>query len=832
MRLLARSLLLYAAALLALTSGVDTRQLPTLLLTSSHVTYEGAFRLPDGGTDQTTFKYGADVLAYDPYRNSIWGVGHDHHQRIAEINIPVPVNGALGALPRATFRTPFFDTGPLRAVGLGGTIKIGGILPQPNGDLIVGSYAYYDSGGAQVLSHFRRSISGAVTGPFTFNTSSSTVAPGRAGSISGYMGPIPSEWQASFGGTAFAGNCCLSIISRTSLGPALSVFTPSQVGSVNPVPVQEVLGYPITHPTLGPTTGSWAAGDLFNGSASNGFHGMFFVPNTRTVLSLQRIGTGVVNYNAGYTAPPYIWSMLAYDINDLLAVKAGSRTAWSVVPYAHWTLPIPLGSVAIESGNDGVTYDPATGRIFATIHTGQSGGEHIVLVYRVNVTPPLPPTPDTTPPTVSLSASSLTFQVGGTSTLTATATDNVGVTSVDFLVNGGVVSTDASAPYTFGWTPGSAGSYTLRAHARDAANNVGQSSILTATVTAVPPPPVDVTPPVVSNLTATPQTFTLGASTVVAVAASDNVGVTSVVFSINGTPIATDVSSPYSAVWTPGADGTFTLQATARDAAGNSTVSASVSITVNPIAAPPPVDCVVSAWSEWSAWVPVSATTEERTRTRDVITPAANGGAECPHLFEVESRPIVTPPPADTTAPLVSLAAVSNAIVGTPITLSASATDAVGVVGVLFTANGVTILDDLAPPYTTPWTPSAAGTVSLLATARDAAGNLGLSNVIAVAVTDPSVPPGQGPPISAIFTTSKCRITVEQFSGTPDGNPGWKLQLQLNGQNFGSADITDPYASPNRTREVGLGTYLLTAKWTKSGQADVIQTVGTFVCAP
>jgi hypothetical protein len=55
-----------------------------------------------------------------------------------------------------------------------------------------------------------------------------------------------------------------------------------------------------------------------------------------------------------------------------------------------------------------------------------------------------------------------------------------------------------------------------------------------------------------------------------------------------------------------------------------------------------PVDCVVSPWSAWSAWVPISATMEQRTRTRTVITPAANGGAPCPPLTETETR-LITP---------------------------------------------------------------------------------------------------------------------------------------------------------------------------------------------
>ena len=45
-----------------------------------------------------------------------------------------------------------------------------------------------------------------------------------------------------------------------------------------------------------------------------------------------------------------------------------------------------------------------------------------------------------------------------------------------------------------------------------------------------------------------------------------------------------------------------------------------------------PVDCVVSAWSDWSACV-----NGFETRTRTVITPAQNGGIPCPILTENRS---------------------------------------------------------------------------------------------------------------------------------------------------------------------------------------------------
>lgn len=462
------------------------------------VVYEGAFRLPAGSGDCSRFNYGGSVLAYDPWRQSIWAVGHAQCQPMAEITIPTPVNGALSALPRAALKGAWIQT-PWRSQVMSSTVNIGGILPQANGDLIVSAYAFYDSNNAQVTSHFRLS-NGAVSGPVRFNTSAHTVNPNKAGAVAGWMGWIPQEWQALFGGPAFTSACCRSIIARTSLGPAFTVFDPAHVAGTNPVPSKELLGYPITHPTIGETPDTFdpANGVWYNGSVNNSFAGVVWINGTRTILAVQKVGTGTVTYNAGYNAGANVIAVLAYDANDLLAVKNGTKKAYDVVPYADWPLPAPLGNLNINTDEQGITYDPVNRRLFMTIHTGISGGEHVVLVYKVNagtVTPPPPPPPaDTAPPSVIVDADPINAIAGTTVSLAADALDNVGVTNVVFAVNGQPVGTDQTAPYQSSFTPTNAGSYQVSATAYDAA---GLSATDTVTVTvALPPPPPPPPPPV------------------------------------------------------------------------------------------------------------------------------------------------------------------------------------------------------------------------------------------------------------------------------------------------------------------------------------------------
>jgi hypothetical protein len=89
-------------------------------------------------------------------------------------------------------------------------------------------------------------------------------------------------------------------------------------------------------------------------------------------------------------------------------------------------------------------------------------------------------TGDTTPPTVSASESGSS----GTITLSATAADNVGVTNVEFLVDGVLKGSDAAAPYalTLDSTTLSNASHTLTARAYDAAGNATTSGGVAFTI--------------------------------------------------------------------------------------------------------------------------------------------------------------------------------------------------------------------------------------------------------------------------------------------------------------------------------------------------------------
>lgn len=105
---------------------------------------------------------------------------------------------------------------------------------------------------------------------------------------------------------------------------------------------------------------------------------------------------------------------------------------------------------------------------------------------------------DATPPQVALTAPADGAKVSGSVTLTATASDDVGVTSVGFYrrddVGEYLLASDSAAPYSQSWdtTTVADGAYELFAQAYDAAGNATRSEAVTVVVANL----TDVVPPV------------------------------------------------------------------------------------------------------------------------------------------------------------------------------------------------------------------------------------------------------------------------------------------------------------------------------------------------
>jgi hypothetical protein len=302
----------------------------------------------------------------------------------------------------------------------------------------------------------------------------------------------------------------------------------------------------------------------------------------------------------------------------------------------------------------------------------------------VTVTVSNGPPPDTTPPSVAITSPSSGATVSNTITLSANASDNVGVAGVQFKLDGANLGAeDTAAPYSVSWnsTGASNGSHTLTAVARDAAGNRTTSSPVTVTVSNGPPP--DTTPPSVA-ISSPANGATVSGTISVTAGASDNVGIAAVQFFLDGTFAAEDATAPYSVSWdtTTAANGSHSLRATARDAAGNQTTSAPVTVTVS------------------------NAPTSDTTPPSVAITSPLNG----------------------------------TTVSGT-ISVTANASDDRGVAGVQFRLDGANLgAEDTSAPYSVSWNTASAsnGSHTLTAIARDAAGNSTTTGSVTVTTSNGS----------------------------------------------------------------------------------------------
>ena len=132
-----------------------------------------------------------------------------------------------------------------------------------------------------------------------------------------------------------------------------------------------------------------------------------------------------------------------------------------------------------------------------------------------------------------------------------------------------------------------------------------------------------------------------------------------------------------------------------------------------------------------------------------------------------------SPPPPDTTPPMVSLTSPSpGATVSGTAALAANASDETGVAGVQFRLDGANLgSEDTTSPYSVAWdtTQTNDGSHLLTAVARDLAGNTTTSASITVTVANapPPPPPATAPPYRFIYNSGSAPATAASY--------GWNL---------------------------------------------------------
>lgn len=365
-----------------------------------------------------------------------------------------------------------------------------------------------------------------------------------------------------------------------------------------------------------------------------------------------------------------------------------------------------------------------------------------------------PPPSDTTPPTTAITAPAGGSILSGTVSVSIAASDNIGVTKVELYLNGALAGTTITVPATFSWntTTRANGSCNLQAKAYDAAGNSSSSTLVSVTVQNPVP---DTTAPSVQIASPTASS-TLSGQATVAVAATDNVGVTRTEWYLNGALMGSAATGSAAFAWntTSYANGSYTVQARAYDAAGNSNSSAPETVLV-------------------------------QNAVADTAAPAAT---------------INAPAAGSTVSGIVSV--------------SVSATDNVGVTRVEWYLNGTMVGSSASSSAIFSWntTTRPNGSCTLQAKAFDAAGNVGSSSVT-VTVNNVSLSLDTVPPTVQITSPTSGAMVVKNtkvYVTANDNVAVTRVDLMVDGKLYSTSSLATTVFSWTTTK-IAHGGHTLTA---------------------
>lgn len=387
------------------------------LLSQEDFEYLGAFRLPRQGNNGTDFTWGGWAMglrvdgdpggAADGFSGSLFIVGHDYQQMVAEVDIPIPRDPAqvgVSALNTARYLQPFTDitAGIARSLDQGNGYKINGLAYLPlqgnqsgGGKLYWTARPYYN---VSFENHASHGMSSADFGNLDVK------GPWRLGGehplrTAGYILEIPRSFADAFlGGKILAsGLFTHQGIAGTSAGPAMYAYAPwlDDPAGVAPssgtlLSVTPLVFYPCNPNGFGcdstflryRDTDGWNAASWISTPRK---HGIVVVGQRAGSARYGGPQPGDCSPYQGYHGDPYEPSFVFYSPRDLEEVVAGRKNPSDVQPYAEWN-PRQFFVATCEWEFSGAGFDPAT-RLFYVLHrqadTVGGGPQPLVHVFRV-----------------------------------------------------------------------------------------------------------------------------------------------------------------------------------------------------------------------------------------------------------------------------------------------------------------------------------------------------------------------------------------------------------------------------------------------------------------
>jgi subtilisin family serine protease len=579
------------------------------------------------------------------------------------------------------------------------------------------------------------------------------------------------------------------------------------------------------------------APNTLSGSCSDGEEGQYQFDPSLDMLKVYRDDGTVLAAGKQVRIQAIVWGGIELSSERLELYSAADALA------PVWTHIATLRPADIGPNSLGTTFVLPSGANLQAIRgvyrTGGSSGpcttggmsDHDDLVFYVSHEP------DTQAPTVRLTAPAAGATLSGTATLSATASDDFGVTRVEFYAGTALQGTDTTAPFSLSWNTRQAGNgpQALTARAYDAAGNVSSSAVVNVTLSN------DLTAPTVAFSAPADGATALGTVTVSATA-SDNVAVTRLELYEGASRLGSDTSAPYSFTWhtTQGPNGARTLTLKAYDAAGN-VATVDRTVTVDNDVAPPTVALATPYTGQAvSGTVTISADVSDDRGVSHVVfyVGTTNVGTDTSAPFSVNyntrslanGAKTITARAFDSSNNQATSAAVSvtfdNDFAGPTValtspaegqsvketvTLSAETSDPSGVSHVVFYVGTTNVGTDTSAPFSLNYNTrlQSNGAKSITARAYDSWNNLTTSAAVSVTFDNDFA----GPTV-AVTSPSEGQIvkeTVTLSAEASDPSSISQVVFYVGSTNVGT-DTSAPFGLSYNTRLQANGPQLITAR--------------------
>jgi uncharacterized membrane protein YtjA (UPF0391 family) len=579
------------------------------------------------------------------------------------------------------------------------------------------------------------------------------------------------------------------------------------------------------------------APNTLSGSCADGMDGWYqFDPSLDSLKVSRDDGTELAS---GKTVriQAIVWGGLevSFERLDLYSAADARAPVWT---YITTLRPVDLGPNSL-----GTTFVLPQGANLQAIRgvyryggssspcTGGGMNDHDDLVFYVSQEP------DAQPPAATLTAPSAGAALTGTVTLSATASDDFGVTRVEFFDGATLLGSDTTAPYSLTWDTRQAnnGVHALTARAYDAIGNTGTSAAVEVTLNN------DLTAPTVAFSVPEEGASVMGNVTVTGTA-SDNVAVTRVELYEGTTRISSDTFAPYTFTWytTAGSNGARTLTLKAFDAAGN-VATVDRTVTVDNDITPPTVALTAPTEGQTlSETVTLSAEASDDRGISKVVfyVGTANVGTDtsAPYSISYNTRTqgngakSITAKAYDTTNNITTSAAVNvtfdNDFIGPTValtaptegqtltetvTLSAEASDPAGISKVVFYVGTANVGTDTSAPYSISYNTrlQANGAKSITAKAYDIWNNITTSAAVNVTFDNDFTGPTVALTAPSEGQTLTETVTLSAEASDPAGIS--KVVFYVGTTSVGT-DTSAPYSISYNTRAQGNGAKSITAK--------------------